>query len=76
MSRKLDFEQVYQDPSIIKEQVDVILSSDIIYGVHLAAWVPKVVDRLLKPDGTFYCVNPKNRWVLLFSIPVHKQGSG
>jgi len=74
--RCLDFEKVAANPSIIKEEdkVDIVLGSDIIYGLHLAGsqvyvhskyeeWVPKVLDALLKPDGVFYGVNPKNRLV-------------
>jgi len=42
--------------------VDIVLGSDVIYGLHLAEWLPKVLDRLLTSNGTFYGVNPKNRW--------------
>ena len=65
LNRNLDFEVVYNTPDVLNEEdrVDIVLGSDIVYGLHLARWLPVVLDKLLKPMGTFYGVMPKNRWV-------------
>jgi predicted nicotinamide N-methyase len=61
----LDFEAVVNNPHTLtdNDRVDIVLGADICYGVHLAHWVPVVVDRLLNSNGVFYFCNPKNRFV-------------
>ncbi|PRP87052.1 tumor-related protein-like (ISS) [Planoprotostelium fungivorum] len=60
---KLDFQELYEGRHTTsdKDRVDVLLGSDVLYGLHLSQWLPAVVDAHLKPDGVFYLVNPKNR---------------
>jgi len=59
-----DFEKASESPSTVNEEdkADVVLGSDIIYGLHLAEWVPRALDAVLREGGVFYGVMPKNRW--------------
>jgi hypothetical protein len=61
----LDWEKVASGEQAIAEadKVDIVLGADVIYGLHLAEWLPQVLVKLLKPQGIFVAVNPKNRWV-------------
>lgn len=63
--RLLDFEQVANNPSIVKpeDKVDIVLGCDVVYNLQLAQWLPIVLNRLLKNDGVFYGIMPKNRYV-------------
>eukprot|EP01116_Phalansterium_solitarium_P015468 TRINITY_DN3421_c0_g1_i1.p1 TRINITY_DN3421_c0_g1~~TRINITY_DN3421_c0_g1_i1.p1 ORF type:complete len:200 (-),score=80.71 TRINITY_DN3421_c0_g1_i1:315-914(-) len=62
--RNLDWQSVAADPTLLTDadRVDIVIGSDLVYGLHLADWLPIVIDRLLKPDGYFFAVMPKNRW--------------
>eukprot|EP01099_Mayorella_cantabrigiensis_P007391 TRINITY_DN6553_c0_g1_i1.p1 TRINITY_DN6553_c0_g1~~TRINITY_DN6553_c0_g1_i1.p1 ORF type:complete len:325 (-),score=55.65 TRINITY_DN6553_c0_g1_i1:39-989(-) len=57
-----DFNPTKSHYDVTLETVDVILGSDLVYGIHLAEALPPVVNALLKSDGVFYAVMPRNRW--------------
>jgi len=61
--KNLDFEKVYNGQMTINEEekVDIVLGADVVYGFHLSLWLPSVLDNLIKPNGAFYGIMPKNR---------------
>jgi len=63
--KHLDFEKVFNGETQLtnEDKVDIVLASDVVYGLHLAKWVPAVLHCLLKIDGVFYGIMPKNRWL-------------
>lgn len=60
----VDFEKLAKRNDCFEEKSEIVVGSDIIYGLHLSEWLPLALEKLLTDDGTFYCINPKNRIVI------------
>ncbi len=63
--RLLDFEAVHTKNFTIPQdyKANHVIAADIVYGLHLAEWVPSVAEEILLPHGTLWTMLPKSRWV-------------
>jgi len=64
--RKIDFQDFVGDEKNEEvreyvEKFDVVLGSDVVYSLQLAHWLPFLLNSVLKCNGFFYAVMPKNR---------------
>jgi len=68
--RKIDFQDFVEtnkqigsedEKKELEEKFDVVLGSDVVYSLQLAQWLPFLLNSVLKCNGFFYAIMPKNR---------------